>query len=45
MSKAESAKFTVSVQAATKHRLETLAKIAGQWVGDQRSRRHQEAIP
>jgi RHH-type transcriptional regulator, rel operon repressor / antitoxin RelB len=29
MSKTESAKFTVSVKAATKHRLEILAKIAG----------------
>jgi RHH-type transcriptional regulator, rel operon repressor / antitoxin RelB len=29
MSKTESAKFTVSVKVATKHRLEKLAKIAG----------------
>ena len=29
MSKTESTKFTVSVKAATKHRLEKLAKIAG----------------
>jgi hypothetical protein len=29
MSKTESPKFTVSVKAATKHRLEKLAKIAG----------------